>query len=63
MPELFAKIIHLDKKQAKKDFIHPSTHALYLDDSFAERREIGREFGIRTMGVDMVEVLLNGVRM
>lgn len=63
MPELFAKIIHLDKKQVKKDFIHPSTHALYLDDSFAERREIGREFGIRTMGVDMVEVLLNGVRM
>lgn len=63
MPELFSKIIHLRKGQEKKDHIQPSAHALYLDDSFAERNEISKKFGIKTIGVDMIEVLLNGVKM
>lgn len=60
---IFTKIIHIGKEERKKDYIKPSSGALYIDDSFAERKEIHEAFGIKTVGVDMMDVLLNGVMM
>ena len=62
-PCLFRKIIHISQNEEKVDFIKPDSNALFIDDSFSERNKASSVFGIKTMGVDSVEVLLNGVKM
>ena len=61
--KLFEKIIQIKPDEHKCDYITPSEDALFLDDSFNERREIMEKFGIKAVGVDMIEVFLNGVIM
>lgn len=60
---LFDKIVQIGKQENKVDHFSPGKNALYVDDSFAERRAVEKRFGIKTIGVDMLEVLLNGVMM
>ena len=62
-PYLFAKILHISKNEEKVNFIRPDPNALFIDDSFYERNQVSSTFGIKTMGVDSIEVLLNGVKM
>lgn len=57
---IFANIIHIQKGDKKIDYMHPGAKALYIDDSFAEREAVRRQFGIEVTGVDSLEVLLNG---
>lgn len=57
--ELFDEIIRISHQQRKCDFIHPDEHALFIDDSFAERREIREHFGIYTFGTESVECLID----
>ena len=60
---IFRDIIHIGKTDKKVDHMHPGAKALYVDDSFAERESVRKRFGIKVMGVDSLEVLLNGVMM
>lgn len=62
-PDIFKEIIHITDKDNKGDFIRPSKRALLVDDSFAERNRIQKRFGIKVLGVDAIEILLNGVLM
>ncbi|WP_169008934.1 ATP-grasp domain-containing protein [Faecalispora jeddahensis] len=58
-PELFDEIIHTDRAQRKCDFIRPGKRALFIDDSFAERKQMQEAHGMVTLGVDAVEALLD----
>lgn len=58
---VFDKIIHIKASEHKADFIKPSPNALFIDDSFAERKRIQDMHKIKVLGVDSIEVLLNGV--
>lgn len=58
-PELFDKIICLPRSERKIDHVSPSRKALFVDDSFAERKSMRDAFGILTLGVDSVEALLD----
>lgn len=60
---LFEQIIQIGKNENKVDHFRPGKNALYVDDSFAERYAVQKRFGIKAIGVDMLEVLLNGVKM
>lgn len=62
-PNIFNQIIHIRDKDNKGDFITPSKNALFIDDSFAERNRIQKKFNIKVLGVDAIEILLNGVMM
>ncbi len=58
-PELFDKIICLPRSERKIDHVSPSKKALFVDDSFAERKSMQDAYGIWTLGVDAVEALLD----
>lgn len=58
-PEIFDKIIHIDRSQRKCDYIHPDKDALFIDDSFAERKQMTQAHGITALGVDAVECLID----
>ncbi len=58
-PELFDDIICLPRSERKIDHISPSKKALFVDDSFAERKSMRDAYGIWTLGVDAVEALLD----
>ena len=60
---VFDKIIHIKDSEHKGEYITPSPNALFIDDSFAERKRIQDMHKIKVMGVDSLEVLLNGVMM
>jgi hypothetical protein len=57
-PSLFDKIIHLSKNDKKSNFIE-HTDAIFIDDSFAERKEVAEIVGIPVFAPDAVEVLLS----
>ena len=59
MPELFDRIICLPRSERKTDHVSPSKNALFIDDSFAERKEMKDAFGITVLGVDAIEALLD----
>ncbi len=59
MPELFDEIICLPRSERKIDHVNPSKKALFVDDSFAERKSMRDAFGIWTLGVDAVEALID----
>lgn len=57
--EVFHQIIHLDPGiggQSKSDFVEHS-RAIFIDDSFAERKEVALKCGIPTFSPDMIEAL------
>jgi len=58
-PELFDKIICLPRSEKKIDYVNPSKKALFIDDSFQERKNMRDAFGIYTLGPDSVEALLD----
>ena len=58
-PELFDKIVCLPRSERKIDHVSPKSTALFIDDSFAERKSMRDAYGIYTLGVDAVEALLD----
>ncbi len=58
-PELFDKIVCLPRSERKIDHVKPAKKALFVDDSFAERKSMSDAFGITCLGVDAVEALLD----
>ena len=58
-PELFDEIIHISREERKCDHVTPKPDALFLDDSFAERREMQQAHPITAMGVDCLDVLID----
>ncbi len=58
-PELFDRIVCLPRSERKIDHVSPSKNALFVDDSFAERKSMHDAYGILTLGVDAVEALLD----
>lgn len=59
MPELFDHIICLPRSERKIDHVHPKQKALFIDDSFAERKAMQDAFGMTVLGVDAVEALID----
>ncbi len=56
--ELFDEVVHLRQGEPKSRHIQ-SQDAIFIDDSFAERREVHAIHGIPTFDVSMIELLLN----
>lgn len=56
-PQLFHQIVHLGKNDSKSDYIQG--RAIFIDDSFAERRQVQQRLGIPVFDLDMVESLLD----
>lgn len=54
---LFDDVIHLDSVQNKSDFIK-TRNAIFVDDSFAERRQVFDDIGIPTFDCSMIEALI-----
>ena len=54
--QIFDRIIHINENEQKSDYID-NKDAIFIDDSFAERRAIKEKCGINVFSVDMVEVL------
>lgn len=59
LPDLFDEIICLPRSERKIDHVSPKKNALFVDDSYAERKSMHDAFGIWTLGVDAVEALLD----
>lgn len=59
LPELFDEIICLPRSERKIDHVSPTKKALFVDDSYAERKSMHDRFGIWTLGVDAVEALID----
>lgn len=53
---LFDRVLHIGKTEEKADYID-NRNAIFIDDSFAERRKVSERCGIPVFGPDMVEVL------
>lgn len=54
---LFTRIIHLKQDEQKSTYID-NRHAIFIDDSFAERKEVAAKTGIPVFSLDMLECLL-----
>ena len=53
---LFDRIIHLNPSDSKYKYID-NKKAIFIDDSFAERRDVAKNCGIPVFSLDMVEAL------
>ena len=53
---LFDRIIHINSDDCKYKYID-NKNSIFIDDSFAERRDIAKNCGIPVFSLDMVEVL------
>jgi hypothetical protein len=60
--KLFQAVIPVDAEGRKYTHIKPSPNALFVDDSFAERHEISTQLGIKALGVDALEALIDWKR-
>ena len=56
--DMFEKIIHINHRQNKADYIK-GEHPILIDDSFAERQNVLNQLGIAVYDLDMVESLLD----
>lgn len=54
---LFDEVIHLTGREPKSRYIQPQ-NAIFIDDSFSERREVHAALGIATFDNSMIEVLI-----
>jgi len=54
---LFDRIVHLKNNEKKSKYID-NTNAIFIDDSFAERKEIFENKSIPVFSIDMIEVLI-----
>ena len=57
-PALFSEIITITEKQQKSDYIK-TTKAIFIDDSFAERKQVAENCQIPVMDLDMIESLID----
>lgn len=55
---LFDEVILLNKEESKADYIDPE-NSVFIDDSFSERKEVSKRYGIPTFDCSMVELLLD----
>ena len=58
-PELFDRIVCIPRVQRKIDHVSPGKKALFIDDSFAERRQMEEAFDVITGGVAALEALID----
>lgn len=56
--QLFDEVIHIKDGTPKSRFIQVK-NAIFIDDSFAERREVSEKHGIPVFSPDMIEMLLD----
>ena len=56
--DLFAEIIHIEKDRDKSEYI-TAKDAIFIDDSFAERKNIHDKLGIPVYDLDMIESLID----
>jgi len=55
---LFDKVIHVKNEDTKADFINPE-NAIFIDDSFSERKFVFEKYRIPTFDCSMIELLIN----
>ena len=55
---LFDEIIHIKKNENKLDYI-TETNAIFIDDSFSERKKVQNGKKIMTFDCSMIEMLIN----
>lgn len=55
---LFDRVIQMEEQEYKSDFIQ-GKDSIFIDDSFAERKEVSGKLGIPVFDVDAVECLLD----
>lgn len=58
MAGLFDRVVHLAEADSKADHIDPDG-AIFIDDSFSQRREVAERHGIPTFDPSMLEMLAN----
>jgi hypothetical protein len=58
--ELFSNVIHLTEGERKSDFIEHED-AIFIDDSFAERKDVASKLGIPVFDVDAIEMLISWI--
>ncbi len=56
-PSLFEQIIHLERGDSKAPFV--KGRAIFIDDSFAERKQVREQCGVPVFDLDMVESLFD----
>jgi carbamoyl-phosphate synthase large subunit len=56
--ELFDEIIWIEEQDSKKEYMRDS-NAIYIDDSFSQRREVSLHCGIPTFDSSMIELLMS----
>jgi hypothetical protein len=57
LDSLFDSLIHISDERPKSGFIS-APNAIFIDDSFAERREVSEKLGIPTFAVEALESLI-----
>ena len=58
-PSLFKEIIHIHKDEEKHTYITMEKTAIFIDDSYAERKKIKEKHGIPVFDVDALESLID----
>jgi hypothetical protein len=56
LSELFDEIIHLEKQDQKWKYI-AHKDSIFIDDSFAERKQVKNNLGISVFSIDMISIL------
>jgi len=56
---LFDTVVHVPDSHCKSEYIHGGS-AIFIDDSFAERRRVHERLGIPTFAADALESLIQG---
>lgn len=57
--DLFASITVIDDDEKKSAYIKPGGSAIFIDDSFAERKDVFEKTGIKVFGLDNLDVLID----
>ena len=57
LTNLFDRIIHIGENNKKSDYID-NYNAIFIDDSFSERKDVYINCQIPVFSVDMIEVLM-----
>jgi hypothetical protein len=55
---IFDEVIQMDQSANKSDYIH-SSDAIFIDDSFSERKAVSQRLGILTFDCSMLEMLID----
>ncbi len=56
--EIFDQVCYITQSESKADCIH-DTNAIFIDDSFSERKNVGERLGIPTFDCSMLEMLID----